>query len=97
MDAVHDAAKKGNVVFRPSSERDSRNLGYFGDESTEVLVSLRDDDFHRTEDYSHGEVAKKCDVYLPTVENDQGSFDELYIKIQLHSGWLIVHSFHLQR
>jgi len=72
-------------------------LGYFGDAATNVLASLGGSDFHRTEDYSHGGVTKKCDVYRPTVENYQGTFDELYIKVQLHSGWLIVHSFHLQR
>lgn len=85
------------MVFRERPEQDIQNLGYFRDGAREILQSLGTDDFGRVEDYSQHGRSKKCDVYLPTVENDHGSHDELYIKLQLHHGWLIIHSFHLQR
>jgi len=97
LDSVHGAAKQGNVVFRPGPERDIQNLRYFRDGAISVLLSLEAKDFHRVEDYSQQGVTKRCDVYLPSVENDFGSFDDLYIKLQFNYGWLIVHSFHLQR
>ena len=84
------------MVLRPSAERDATNLGYFESEIKDCLLSLRINNFQKSETYTHKVRQTECDVYLIKYTGPAGAADELYVKFSFN-GWVVVHSFHLQR
>lgn len=93
---VHAAARTGSLVLRRGAERDSTNLGYFERDVAECLLSLTEENFLKTETYTHSARQTECDVYLINYAGPSGDADELYVKFSFN-GWVVVHSFHLQR
>lgn len=82
--------------MRPSAERDSKNLEYFIKDVTECLLSLNKENFLKSETYQHNAHQTVCDVYCIKFTGPSGTSDELYVKFSF-TGWVVVHSFHLQR
>ena len=93
---VHAAARTGSLVLRRGAERDSTNLGYFERDVAECLLSLTEENFLKTETYTHNARQTECDVYLINYAGPSEDADELYVKFSFN-GWVVVHSFHLQR
>ena len=84
------------MVVRPSAERDSTNLGYFESDIKACLLSLSKTNFLKSETYLHNGRQIECDVYLIQHRGPTGCTDDLYVKFNF-SGWVVVHSIHLQR
>ena len=72
------------------------NLGYFERDIAECLLSLKEEDFRKTETYTVKARQTECDVYLINYTGPSGDADELYVKFSFN-GWVVVHSFHRQR
>ena len=96
MRDVQAAARTGSLVLRRRAERDSTNLGYFERDVAECLLSLTEENFLKTETYTHDARRTECDVYLVDYTGPSGDADELYVKFGFN-GWVVVYSFHLQR
>ena len=90
------AARDGSVTLRPGAARDSTNLGYFLSDITECLGALTEKNFLKTETYTQNARQTECDVYLINYTGPAGDADALYVKFSFN-GWVVVHSFHLQR
>ena len=90
------AIRRGNLVLRPGAERDSTNLGYFESDVRECLLALNEENFSKSETYTHNARQIECDVYLIKYTSPAGCADNLYVKFNFN-GWVMVHSFHLQR
>jgi len=84
------------LVLRRGAERDSTNLGYFERDVAECVLSLTEENFLKSETYTHNARQTECDVYLINYAGPSGDADELYVKFSFN-GWVVVHSFHLQR
>lgn len=93
---VQEAARTGSIVLRRTAERDSIDLGYFEDDVAECLLSLKEENFLKTETYTENARQTDCDVYLISYTGPSGDADELYVKLGFN-GWVVVYSFHLQR
>ena len=93
---VQAAAQDGSLVLRQSAERDSTNLGYFERDIAECLLSLKEENFLKSETYTHRAHQTECDVYLINYTGLSGDADELYVKFSFN-GWVVVHSFHRRR
>ena len=93
---VRAAARTGSLVLRRRAERDSTNLGYFERDVAECLLSLTEENFLKTETYTHNARQTECDVYLINYTGPSGDADELYVKFSFN-GWVTVYSFHLRR
>ena len=64
--------------------------------SRSVLLYLKEENFLKSETYTHKARQSECDVYLIRYTGPAGNADELYVKFSFN-GWVVVHSFHLQR
>ena len=84
------------MVLRRSAERDSTNLGYFESDVRECLCALNETNFLKSETYTHNTRQIECDVYLTRYTGPAKRADSLYVKFNF-DGWVVVHSFHLQR
>ena len=97
MKDVKTAAQDGNVVMRPSADRDSMNLGYFEKDIAKCLLSLKEENFQKSKTYNHNACQTECDVYLISYTGPAGNVDELYVKFSVNrNGWVVLFSFHLQ-
>ena len=83
--------------MRESAERDSTNLGYFEADVLACCLALTEENFVKTETYTHDRHKTKCDVYLIDFQGPAGSPDLLYVKFIVSGGWVVLLSFHLQR
>ena len=83
--------------MRPSAERDSTNLEYYEEHVVACCLALTEENFIKTETYTHEERKTKCDVYLIDFRGPTESLDRLYVKFSFFGGWVALHSFHLQR
>jgi hypothetical protein len=76
---------------------DVANLGYDLGEVCDCLQALHSDDFRHAERYDG--MRHWLDVYALAWRSSQGARDDLYIKLRLTDGCLVVslHSFHRNR
>jgi len=97
LDDIKAAAKVGNIVMTPLSEKDALNLGYDEEERQKCLISLTRNDYFETKDYEFKGRVIPHDVYQPNYLGPSDQLDKLYIKLSIKSNWILIVSFHLQR
>lgn len=98
---IRKLAKQGAIEYMGRvASRDAAQLGYSFHDVVGCLQALTESEFSATKQYENG---PKFDVYLtkyprPNSEDD-GLFDELYVKFALINNKLTISiaSFHLQR
>jgi hypothetical protein len=94
---VHDLAGLQRVVYANRSvERDAMNLGYGPDDVCQGLQRLKPSDFKHSGRY---DAPHWYDVYRIRFTSPAGYVDDLYIKLSLGHGCLVIDlfSFHLTR
>ena len=79
-----------------TAQRDSANLGYFIEDVTECLLSLKEENFLKSKTYQNNGHQTTCDAYRIKFTGPSGTSDELYVKFSFN-GRVAVLSFHLQR
>ena len=85
------------MILRRGAQRDSLNLRYYQEDINACLLELTEENFHKTETYKNQHArSKTCDIYLIKHKGPSGQVDDLYVKFTF-TGWIVVHSFHLQR
>jgi hypothetical protein len=93
---VHSLAARGRVFMTWSAIRDSSNLGYELDDVCRCLEELRSSDVRHSSRYGG---PAWHDVYRIRFTSPAGYVDDLYIKLSLGQGCLVINlfSFHLTR
>lgn len=98
LQRVRELAASGRVRFAGRAAlRDSENLGYAPDDVWQCLCALTPDLFKHSECYPPA--SKWHDVYGMRWRSPGGAVDDLYIKLRLGDGCLLVQlcSFHRDR
>jgi len=98
LDEVKKAAKKEKIEYRGRNvQRDIANLEYQFEDVIACLEQLEDSDFRKTHHYQNN-LTPPDDDYITTYPRPDGQgFDQLYIKLCLVDGELMIDlaSFHL--
>ncbi len=84
------------MIVRERADQDSKNLRYFTSDILDCLLSLKEENFQKSETYIHKSYQTECDVYHIRYIGPTGNADDLYVKFSFN-GWITVYSFHLQR
>jgi hypothetical protein len=98
LNDVRIVARNQNIQYRGRNvQRDINNLGYQFADIIECILSLTEQDFHKTIQYSNDEID---DAYrIEYLNPNDDSYDSLYIKFSLINNYLMIDvaSFHLNR
>jgi len=97
LEQVKELARRGAIAYTPTVQRDMANLNYGNGDVCECLLMLQSGHFKNSVWYDNHN--SWFDVYHISVKSQEGFIDDLYIKLRLANGCMVVSiiSFHRHR